>query len=905
MSYRIIATNPQGTAVDRVFISESISFNADLDNAATFEFTMISNWDIINDQTSSNNALQLNSYIECWLNTLCLFRGYIFSEELIQSEGKEAIVFSCLDKYDKYRQTIPAVASGVTGTSPGDITYGRSFTYQTPALQLTSEPLTNIYEFPTTNINFLAYPTSDSAWLPSSGFVVDDIDYGNGFIKIVGDVTAYFPAGSTIRLYDLGSPDWELYSEDGDYYTVISSVYDDITYSPPVTKIYINHNIYDNYGLAYSFASSQFRTNFTILGEDKTIIPAGNGLTTYWRTHGEAEPQGSIKLSQNYHALTPTGIVRLVNQAGDHYDVTYDGYNKHSDGYWYIENVYCAEIATTPLNFQIGNEVQQRIPKRIHPSGAIVLEGQTIEGGNWCTLGLSQYQVNIVEGRFESALAAEYMFVSQDMYQGSTHVRQGYNAFRANYSIYNEISIDVITFNDMIQLIFEANQDEGGMGLSPSQYQIDIPFIGLTSFSVDEPKLSMDIISDKISSLGFDTDKINIISTFYDSQNDILCAKSIYQKDNPDHTYSKAYDITSDFSLEEIYSGIVIKYREPIQTNLAQLKYTFALKDGDTTGSQNIVIGTREAQLIEMDKAKGWADANDTGGTGYRFLHQVWAELLFDGLDNTGWGVKWEQGSENNPGTDVIPIYMWWDDNLNYKTVDKIRIVLDCRARSNVTYPIEIDVLGLTDFIAPDWVAETFDYPAYIQTHPEALMNISGALHYEVRPDNDTNDLGTVILEASGLGAQCQGICVRWNGCPQSTGWVCRIKEIQVFENPTRDIFVKLTNTDLDQGSQYLRADLSYAKLLYDDLPYKIEIQDVGVATRNAALSLGRLSLLQSLSITDQRIYSIPSIDIPILGETVLMPDGFIGVVLTVDFSTDMGDPQLQLRVLSLNSQLI
>ena len=182
----------------------------------------------------------------------------------------------------------------------------------------------------------------------------------------------------------------------------------------------------------------------------------------------------------------------------------------------------------------------------------------------------------------------------------------------------------------------------------------------------------------------------------------------------------------------------------------------------------------------------------------------------------------------------------------------------------------------------------------------------------------DGSDYGNIdgtphfIIKASEIGEDLQGLIFRYRGMAYETagkgrGAHCLIKELRVTGRQNRTALVRITNADPEDDPQQLYAPDSYTKLIDNEWGmHRVKTLEIGPASTNAAISLGRLALQQSLALFNRRTYVISSIaTVPEVGDTVTMPDGYRGVVLAVSWSLSGGEQRLQLDVLDFETGLV
>lgn len=949
MSWRLLASNPQGTAISHPIIPRNVTYSAELEEPASLEFTMDSEWEKIYNEkyneTTNNNFLQLNSYIELYLDDANpIFRGYVFSKDYIQTNNAQEIAFSCVDKMSKYRDCLAVAPIGFTDDSPSDIVYGREWTLTTPSLELVGDTNGTLMQRRVPSIDssndgqyFQVYvPQIENSRLPAYRWEITGVNpFSFELTRADGDVdgTSEFPAGSYLTIERVGE---DINTGDGlkldkiQIFTVASS-----SYSSPTTTVVVEES---TTGITTSdFVSSYARTNHTQIGQTFDDTNLVDGPRTY--TPAGQDYFASLKLTQEYRALLPTGTIRIYHAADDtSHDFIYDGYLRKDDGYWYIENLYALPPyqVSYSFTFSIGDEVLQLVQKKISPHAAILVEGLPVDSPlDYVALPNTDYQVNVEEGRIEFPYEIENLIVYQDVYNGELNPRQGYSALRISCSLFDELNAKVVKLKDVAYNVFTAPIFEGGMGLTYNLLDEDdvtntvsfgqFPYIGLTRVSITEPTPALEVLSNLSAEIGFDTDKINVISQYYDSQSNKMCYKAISQAESTDisddYIYEEAYQIENDYSLEDIYSAVCVKYQLPLEYNLINPVRSYGLiigEDGheilggsgsDFIGSESEGVTRTDYMLADKEDAAGWINIDFTGSSD-RVQRTGLTNLITDNQLSTGWGFAWS----NDPGTNVFPWFWWFnsEDSPINKTfnIKKVKITFDFRTKTFNPDPIDVQIMGIREFTPPSYVGGSLITPPDAAPTTTNVFPLHAALSYKAQGEGDTKGLGSVTLEADDIYEDCQALTLKVDGWAKKSGWIIRIRNIEVYGNPVRSALIRLTGAgSTDSGYSFYRADKSYVKLITSDSPtYKVKILDIGTSTKNGALSLGRLALLQSLVLAKQRTYLLPSTTVPVLGTTVRVPDTdgiFEGVVIGAGFEAENGDGSLTLRLLNLNDELI
>jgi hypothetical protein len=863
MSIYLYATDPRRNVVSKIIQPVEVSLSQELEEPANLTFLMESDWDEIESESDSSNPLQLNSKVELVEDGTTRFVGFVYSRSFVESNGEQLIQYDCLDKYAKIRDTMASIN--------GDLT----FTETSPSKTLSNVTLSHLLVdwgvWGSSKSYYLWFPKYDETqcYLPYQSHSIVAVDVGTKTFSISGDLTTEFYAGVVLEVY--GST-----GNDGSY-TIDSSVYND-----PNTDIVIVETIPD--ATVDGKIESEFRPNWDTLGEDSAS----------WDT--------DIKVSQSYKALLPTGLVRIGDEV-----IWYDGYIQKSDGYWYLMNIARIAIGSSAAIHSTGDEVIQFVPYKIHPDIKIEIEG--LFGGSWYPIEDNQLIPQAEEGRFvsnrivkdESNIWFKKLDIDED--GEADHPTE----LTMSYGIFDELSSSVVKFADVVKDVLEASIDNGGAGLTSSTYNVDLPSIRLTRVIVDEPIYTIDFIETLTSELGFQGEgQLQVFSKFYDSSTGKFNFISITQDSVPTYSFPSATKIERENVLEDVYSAVCVVYKYEIPLNKCMVGRWFHPTPGLQTGANNANVVYTNTQNEEFPSGFGWKDLIHESDK--HDLNVVCLKIT-DGKSSTGGGYR----VDADPGLNAVGGYVWFDEDDDGACedfiVDKIKVVLDLRRMSDPSSPIKCRVVGYDTFVPP-----TFDGSDNILTEPIPgnEINLSSTLSFEFLENLSTDDVAAYQLEASGISKTCQAIGIIWDGMPRTLDGIfwSHIKEVEVYGYENKYVLIKLNNgTDSPSyidSTDYVAAD-SYEKMVDSNFGlYKVKKIDVGVCSDEAAVSLGRLALLESLALSQQRTYEIESFtNVPKIGDTVIMADGFQGVVLSVGLHYANAAKTMVLRVLNLDDILI
>jgi len=931
MSVSITSTDPRGLYPARTIEPIEWTLTNELEESATLEMTFEHDWDLISSESDPANTLALGSFVLLIDDGETRFRGKVYERENYEIDGERFTRVVCLDKFGTIRETM----------AHDDGSY--IYTKTTPALAQDQVSLKYLGIEVDEVLQFFPDPAELAAWLPSVSYAITAVNTGSKTFTIAGDHSLQFYAGVILRVYGSTGNDA--------YYTVVTGAFGGAN-----TVITVAETVPDS--TADGLLESEYRTNYDALaypivgaghsisaidqtpvdivtiGGDFTaildkLIGLPNGISIVGSTGNDAGytilstafvagnteitvseqlPDatadgvvhvGYIVLSSDYKALLPVGLVMIDSTA-----YYYDAYFSLPSGEWVLKVMQRAAIETTAGNHVAADEVRQLIPLKIHPNTRMLVEGLTVDSPEWGALSGSQYFPQPEEGRVDITQPIDQMLVYLDIAEDDP--RTGYSELRASYAAFDEMNATAIKLSTFAADVFEGSKALGGPGLTSAEYDVTMPSIRLTRVVVDEPKHCMDLLNDIKADLAFQgSGDLEVISSFYNSRDDLMTFKTITQKSTPDVIFGDALNIQSDYSLADIYSGIVVKFKDSGPVNLANRIRSWVPAIGDSMGSEAENMTAYLQQKTEQPSGFGWESFEAYSGTPTdREKAQGLSGFCFDGLDYTGFGI----GFADNPGSNVTMMYCWWSENAETRTIDHIRAVFDVRRQSDPTYPIDISVVGFTSFTPPVYDMAGAEVSGPVEG---GEIPLNGALRAVYNPDEDTDSVAQLTLEASGIGTDCNAIGIRFDGIPATRDnfYRCMLRELLIEGFANRAVFVRLSDGYVaGDPIAFLAAEDSYSKLIDAEFGnYKIDIIDAGVVTKAGAVGLGRLALLQALTLAKQRIVAVPAYQgYPVLGETTQIPGPFTGVCLSSELKVASGGGRtLNLRLIDLEEELI
>jgi len=607
--------------------------------------------------------------------------------------------------------------------------------------------------------------------------------------------------------------------------------------------------------------------------------------------------------------ILPLGIIRIENEW-----IQYDGYDYSSTSDRYrFKNCVRGALGTTAATHDEDKIIYQRVSQKIHPAHAVVVEGYNVADSAWELLPADYFAVQPEEGRID---------FTHDVLDYPTGDSK-YNNVRVTYAVFDEDNAAAVNLGGVLTSVLTETRANGGPGFTDGtdlevghdvagENTLDI--IKISRVRVEAPTTTLNFIQNLIDELGLAKGTTeDAIGLWYDHPAGKMVVDTIAQKAtaSADYAYGGMILRDRDISIDDIYSGVLISYFAGQNLNLASVERCWHPQFGDTVGDNSKAVNFIMYQDKEGPQITGyWDNRSQTVG------HNNFTDRIFDGQPDSAWGLHVGTGS---PGANADILFLHFNDALDTFIIDRIKIILDIREFSHPTDPYHFEIVG---------VDENYDKADPTNIPDANRIKISGALDLRFKA-GDTVALKEVTIEVSDLGVELQGIILRWNGMTthgkgtavdgvyygNTNMRMALVKEIQVEGHLNRTALVSLTNDDgVTEQANLLYAPLTYAKLLryYDAATHiapQIDIYKIGQSTYDAAVSLGRLALLQKLAYKAMRFYRmeayLENYDLPTLGDTAAMSDGFTGVIIGWQFIITSGEETLNLRILDFDDTLV
>lgn len=639
---------------------------------------------------------------------------------------------------------------------------------------------------------------------------------------------------------------------------------------------------------------------------------ANHTTTTGSTAHNATE----IKLQQTYPGFAPSGFVTIHNDANNgHNCVQYDGctYNQ-SNGYWYLNNCQWDKLgATTSFTAASGNAVYAVVSKRIHYGVLPRVQGDA--GGTWETIIDSKYKINYDEG------ALSFTGAPLAMRGGGSN----YASIRVSYATYdeedagNQLLLSTV-FTEMLRIA----SDDLGPALSAPEFDVSFsPALVVSRITIDKPTYLGTFIRDLLAELGLNKGSTNdAIGFYYDSEADTICIKTLAQSATPDRIYNGEQSRYEECDVDDVYSAVCVQYETAGNYNLVSERRMWHPKSYDkTAGTYPRIVQYQHGDWVQHEAA--WIANPHVSNLGYKQTAagvQSSDYYWTDNDGNTSIGLFW--GSD--PGASKIVLYAWFPGTLSGGaesttqpddwTIDTVTIAyrLVGESQAYATGNARGTVVYYTSFTGATSANDTL---AGAGGSAGTAMELSNNLRWEFTPG--TIGEASYVKSATDLNITCQAIGIQidgWLKVTEVTGlspiYGTMIADIYVSGTQKRSETVKLKAT-YSTSTRDLVAPNSYAKLVDTTTGiHKTLILDIGPATRETALNLAWLQLLQSLALAQSRTYFLNSggidagLGMPTVGETVQFSDGFIGLVDSATYTNDHGARSLEVRAINYNTTL-
>jgi hypothetical protein len=664
-----------------------------------------------------------------------------------------------------------------------------------------------------------------------------------------------------------------------------------------------------------------------------------------------------VATAQN-RGFPPLGLIRIGTEW-----IQYDGYDYSSGSDRYrFKNCTRGALGTTAATHTEGATIYLRKCQGIHPTVPVFVEGYNTVESAWEPIADDMYVLAVDECRFD---------FQTDILNWTTS-EVNYNALRATFAVFDEDHVDAVNLGSIATDVLTESRENGGPGFTDGvDLEVDsaLDAIHVARVRVGKSENCLAFLENLIDEMGLKkADDEDLIGIYYDQGAKKVTVAPVAQKSfliiavntgtrqftvaqditgkinvgdvvvvaestgndrhytvgslaatpssstitvegeipnatadgylhNADARFAIGQYVNEDIDLNEVKSAVLMVFHSGQNTNLASPDKMWHPAHGENVGDNSVPVQSVVYQDEEEKRLDGWDMTNDVFGNNH------FTERLVDGVSTSGWGLRFAA----EPGANADVLYGWFTDGLDTRKVDTVEVILDCRRRSVAPDTYHFEFLG---------VDANFDKndPTNI---PEAnKINLSGALDFRL-PHGGTDAFNQVEIGSDEIAQDLQGFVCRFNGMSHRVNInqsLALIKEIKITGRQERSVLVQLTRDDT-QGAEYLYAPNTYARLLNWDgaqtnVPPQVDRIEIGQATYNSAVSLGRLVLLQRLAYHKTRFYVFESHlankAIPEVGGTItVVQDDFTGVVLHKEYTARNGRENLRTRLMDFRSVII
>lgn len=612
---------------------------------------------------------------------------------------------------------------------------------------------------------------------------------------------------------------------------------------------------------------------------------------------GASPASGSrLKLGTAHSGLLPAGFVSIDSEWIQYNGHAYD----QTDGFWYIHDIQRGALGSTAAAHSAGATVYGRILKRIFFRGPLRMEGYT--GTAYEIIKREQYKVNYEEGHFAFSSDPLKLRTGSD-----------YTSIFGTYPVYDEEGGGAVDLADWINDLLVTDPDAGGPGFDAAYTDTCTPNISfanpitVTRIQIDKPTFVLDAIRDVASQLGLakGTDQDALI-WYYESNADEATFKTVAQNTTPDRLYTKEVRIDEEVNLENPKSAVLVRYESGSDFNLIGARRIWHpqayLDDPPTYPRIGQLAGG--AWGIGTDIAATYPHASNatyeaiTGGPAGTI------QLLLDNDATTGWGLFYDSDPGAGvylygwfPGVDEVTPDLYW--------LDKVSITFDVSG-----YTVDPAYFSVTVYYYDTFTGSSTTTPPT----PGTAKPISERMTLEYTPGALNNPTVT-ITAGPDLFIQARAIGIKVDGFLKDVDngdlFCIKVKDIYASGKMVNHELVKLVSSYTSGSFDELVAPLSTAKLRNALMGQHIgDMLDVGPATREVALNLAWLYLLQSLIMSQIREYHINTEEgllagVPIISETLGMSDGFEGVCDYFLYVNDGGNRSLTVRLINYLTEVL
>jgi hypothetical protein len=650
-----------------------------------------------------------------------------------------------------------------------------------------------------------------------------------------------------------------------------------------------------------------------------------------------------IKLSTSNKFFPPSGFVSIDSEW-----IQYNGYTwNQADGYWYLNNCRRAEpgiLGTTAAAHLAAATVYPRIPKRIHDLSSILIEGDpdtTYTAADAEAIENANYEPNYEENSFTFNLEDPL-----NLGKRSAAASTAYGSLWATYSVCDEDNGDATALYlgaDVITDLLEATTGNLGPGFAPTAPEtctanVTIsPDIPITHFTVSKPEPVMNSLQRLLGDLGLNKGGDNdTIVHRYNPNADTLDVFTVAQKaaSTADRRYHGEKGYTYEVNLDEVRNALIGWYTNAQNQNLVgpdRIWHPIAQVDGGGVPTSPVVTQkwNTAAAAHTWENHSAGSFAGDLVDLFYpephRLVHLLEPDesqpsLMTDNSADTGFGIWWTAAAD---AVDEV-LYFWnpgatpWSANAEW--LERVVLNLDLEGESESASKRLID---LTVYALLTFSHSQANYESATGAAPTVTLGDLGPksriIYGPGKMDYQTQ--GTQIEITVPAPVLCYGFAVKINQPLKATAsgdhagkYGIAINEAAAYSMPHKTQVLKSKATYATTDSNTVTAPNTHAKLSDANMgQYLVGLLSLGPATRQTALNLLFLQLLQNWMQVERHTYTIESTGIadgegggiPMPGETAYFASTQkTGVVEAYTYSVMRGRRSLTINATNYSGTL-
>ena len=551
-------------------------------------------------------------------------------------------------------------------------------------------------------------------------------------------------------------------------------------------------------------------------------------------------------MSVTNKAFTPRGWVKIEVEW-----IYYDGYdNAEVDTKYRLRNCVRGQLGTTAVAHLAAVTVYNKVAKIIAPA-SVLLENDPLGGSAYVPLRYgTEYSYDVTLGCFVLSGDAA-------------------GTYRATFSVYDSdqsinVASTVYSIEDIIDRLVRAQAAYGGAGYDPADCTWDVTGLYITRFEYDpdnNAEYAWQCIQDVIDAIGL-TEQYRF---WYDHSTGVF-RFGLVSVGAVDYTIDGVTGIQSENSIEECYSGVLVKYTSDQILNRVNPTYShYLIADGGITPARPDYYRA-VASGGENYEQPSPVDYTAAGNAGIEYIVDSRKDSKLMGIFEA-----------NNPGASFDFAHFYFGTGAVPPVIRLNRVSLTVgvyrgiegwsRTRYRADYNYEVRLEGCDDYNSTTHVGTWRDLGCSMQGTP-------GSTATTVTGEFDgfaLSNVNAVRIMFNYMAGPLQAGDYYWGA----------VHEFSIDGDSSTFVFVQTSDTVKDDPL-FLYAPSSHYKLRGGmnsasgaGCP-RVLVYDAGGTSEGAAISLGRLLLTTKLAKYSQRIYQYQgtfSTTLPELGDTIAIDE--------------------------------